>query len=67
MKEKIEKKLQENIERILNKEELTSSDVAILKEKISDIKFEENKEEEEIKKKELMEMFFNTNNFTNMR
>lgn len=63
MKERIEEKLQENIERILEKEELTPSDVAILKEKLSDIKFEENKEEDEAKRKELMEMFINTNSF----
>lgn len=64
MKERIEEKLQENIERILAKEELTPSDVAILKEKLSDIKFEENKEEDEAKRKELMEMFINTNSFS---
>lgn len=64
MKERIEEKLQKNIERILAKEELTPSDVAILKEKLSDIKFEENKEEDEAKRKELMEMFINTNSFS---
>lgn len=64
MKERIEEKLQENIERILAKEGLTPSDVAILKEKLSDIKFEENKEEDEAKRKELMEMFINTNSFS---
>ena len=49
MKERIEEKLEKNIERILEKEELTSSDVAILKEKLSDIKYEETKEEDEEK------------------
>lgn len=57
MKEKIEKKLKENIERILNKEELLPTDVAILKEKLSEIKSEETKEEDETKRKELLEMF----------
>lgn len=56
MKEKIEKKLEENIERILNKEELLPTDVAILKEKLADLKLEENKELEEIKKKEVMNL-----------
>ena len=63
MKERIEEKLEKNIERILEKEELTPSDVAILKEKLSDIKFEENKEEDEEKRKQLMEMLINTNSF----
>ena len=54
MKEKIIEKLEKNIERILEKEELTSSDVAILKEKLSDIKYEETKEEDEEKRKELI-------------
>ena len=63
MKERIEEKLEKNIERILGKEELTPSDVAILKEKLSDIRFEENKEEDEEKRKQLMEMLINTNSF----
>lgn len=63
MKERIEEKLEKNIERILEKEELTPSDVAILKEKLSDIKFEETKEEDEEKRKQLMEMLINTNSF----
>ena len=57
MKEQIENKLQENLERILNKEELLPSDVAILKEKLAEIKLEETKEQDETKKKELMDMF----------
>lgn len=57
MKEKIEEKLKENIERILNKEELLPTDVAILKEKLSEIKAEETKEEEEeTKRKEMLEL-----------
>lgn len=56
MKEQIENKLQENLERILNKEELLPSDVAILKEKLAEIKLEETKEQDETKKKELMDM-----------
>lgn len=63
MKERIEEKLEKNIERILEKEELTPSDVAILKEKLSDIKFEETREEDEEKRKQLMEMLINTNSF----
>lgn len=56
MKEKIEEKLKENIERILSKEELLPTDVAILKEKLSEIKIEETKEEEETKRKEMLEL-----------
>ena len=56
MKEKIEEKLKENIERILNKEELLPTDVAILKEKLSEIKADETKEEEETKRKEMLEL-----------
>ena len=56
MKEKIEEKLKENIERILNKEELLPTDVAILKEKLSEIKAEETKEEDETKRKEMLEL-----------
>ncbi len=67
MKERIEEKLEKNIERILEKEELTSSDVAILKEKLSDIKYEETKEEDEEKRKELMKMLIDTNSFANVR
>ena len=63
MKERIEEKLEKNIERILKKEELTPSDVAILKEKLADIKFEKNREEDEEKRKQLMEMLINTNSF----
>lgn len=56
MKERIEEKLKENIERILSKEELLPTDVAILKEKLSEIKAEETKEEEEEKRKEMLEL-----------
>lgn len=56
MKERIEEKLKENIERILNKEELLPTDVAILKEKLSEIRVEETKEEEETKRKEMLEL-----------
>ena len=56
MKERIEEKLKENIERILSKEELLPTDVAILKEKLSEIKTEETKEEEEEKRKEMLEL-----------
>ena len=59
MKEKIETKLNENIERILSKEELLASDVAILKEKLADIKNEENKEIEEEKRKEMFNLLIN--------
>ena len=57
MKERIEEKLESNIERILNKEELSATDVAILKEKLADIKNEENKEIEEEKRKEMLNLF----------
>lgn len=63
MKERIEKKLEKNIERILEKEELTPSDVAILKEKLSDIKFEETREEDKEKRKQLMELLIDKNSF----
>lgn len=55
MKEKIEEKLESNIERILAKEELLPTDVAILKEKLAEIKAEETREEEEAKRKEMLE------------
>ena len=60
MKEVIEKKLEENIERILAKTELLPSDVAILKEELTRIEFEENKEENDKKQKELLEIFSKT-------
>ena len=56
MKERIEEKLESNIERILNKEELSATDVAILKEKLADIKMEEHKEADEEKRKEIMNL-----------
>lgn len=58
MKERIETKLNENIERILNKEELLPSDVAILEEKLKTIKLEEEKPIHEAKMKELLENSF---------
>ena len=67
MKERIEEKLQKNIERILEKEELTPPDVAILKEKLADIKYEENKEEQEAKNKELMAILMDNSGFANVR
>lgn len=67
MKDRIEEKLQKNIEKILEKEELTPSDVAILKEKLADIKFEENKKEQEAKNKEIMAMLMDNVGFANVR
>lgn len=57
MKEKIEEKLNENIERILVKDELLPTDVAILKEKLNEIKTEENEKNTEEKKKEMVNLF----------
>lgn len=57
MKERIEEKLENNIERILGKEELSATDVAILKEKLADIKNEENKEIGEERRKEMLNLF----------
>jgi len=57
MKEKIEEKLNENIERILAKDELLPTDVAILKEKLNEIKTEENEKNTEEKKKEMVNLF----------
>jgi hypothetical protein len=59
MKEEIEKKLQENIERILKKEELTSEDVQVLTNKLFELKQEESKEENEEKKKAAYESLIN--------
>lgn len=56
MKERIEEKLEGNIERILGKEELSATDVAILKEKLEEITNEENKEKENVRKKEMMNL-----------
>ena len=56
MKERIEEKLEGNIERILGKEELLATDVAILKEKLEEIKREEHKEMDEEKRKEMMNL-----------
>lgn len=60
MKEKIETKLEENIERILNKEELLPTDVAILKEKLHEIITEEDTEKNEKRKKEMIDLFAKT-------
>lgn len=56
MKERIEEKLENNIEKILAKEELLPTDVAILKEKLSEIKLEETKVEDEAKRKEMLDI-----------
>lgn len=60
MKEKIEEKLNENIERILNKEELSGVDVAILEEKLSKIKADENKVESDKRMKDMLELLSTT-------
>lgn len=56
MKERIEKKLEERLENILNKdvEEITSEEFSMLSTKLNDIKFEETKEERD---KEFAELF----------
>ena len=56
MKERIEKKLEERLKNILNKdvEEITSEEFSILSTKLNDIKFEETKEERD---KEFVELF----------
>ena len=60
VKEKIQEKLQKNIERILEKDELLPSDVAILEEKLKSIKLEEERPLQEEKMKQLLEnSFFN--------
>lgn len=64
MKERIEEKLQNNIERILEKEELAPSDVAILKEELSRIELEENKEANKEKYEEAMKLIIG-NGFSN--
>ena len=56
MKEKIEEKLQKNIERILEKEELIPSDVAILKEELNRLELEENREANKEKYEEAMKL-----------
>lgn len=56
MKERIEEKLEKNIEKILAKEELLPTDVAILKERLSEIKLEETKAEDEAKRKEMLDI-----------
>lgn len=56
MKERIEEKLEKNIEKILAKEELLPTDVAILKERLSEIKLEETKVEDEAKRKEMLDI-----------
>lgn len=61
MKEKIEKKLEENIERILNKKELTPTDVAILEEKLRKVKEEEEKPLYEERMKKMFENGFLNN------
>lgn len=56
MKKRIEEKLEKNIERILDKDELLPADVAILKEKLNDIEREESKAQNEIRKKEMINL-----------
>lgn len=60
MKERIEEKLEGNIERILGKEELSATDVAILKERLQEIKNEENKEKNEAHKQEMLNLLSNS-------
>lgn len=67
MKERIETKLEENIERILSKEELSATDVAILREKLADIKMEENKALDEEKRKEIMNLIIDGGGFGTSR
>jgi hypothetical protein len=59
MKEEIEKKLTENIERLLKKKELTAEDVQVLTNKLFELKQEENKEENEAKRKSAYESLLN--------
>ena len=59
MKERIEEKLEKNIERLLEKEELMPSDVAVLKERLAEIKLEESKEDDEEKRKEIINLLIN--------
>jgi hypothetical protein len=59
MKEKIEKKLKENIERILMKEELTFEDTQILNNELLKLNQEENKAENEEKRKQAYESLIN--------
>ena len=60
MKERIEEKLEGNIERILGKEELSATDVAILKERLQEIKDDENKEKNNINKQEMINLLSNS-------
>lgn len=60
MKERIEEKLEGNIERILGKEELSATDVAILKERLQEIKNEENKEKNDAHKQEMLNLLSNS-------
>lgn len=60
MKERIEEKLEGNIERILGKEELSATDVAILKERLQEIKDKENKEKNDINRQEMINLLSNS-------
>lgn len=60
MKERIEEKLEGNVERILGKEELSATDVAILKERLQEIKNEENKEKNDAHKQEMLNLLSNS-------
>ena len=57
MKERIKEKLEENIERILSKEELTKADVDILQLKLCEIENEENASKKKKKNEELKDLF----------
>ena len=67
MKEKIEEKLQKNIERILTKEELSATDVAILKEELARINIEKNKEKDNGIMKEMLKLLANEDYIANVR
>ena len=57
MKERIKEKLEENIEKILSKEELTKADVDILQLKLCEIENEENASKRAEKNEELKDLF----------
>lgn len=63
MKERLEAKLDEHIEKLLNKPELTNEEYAILKDRLSAIRYAEaeeiRKKEWEEKYKPMIEMAFN--------
>lgn len=65
MKKKLIAKLDEHIERLLEKPELTNEEYRILKERLADIRFEEmedaRRKDWEEKYKPMMEMVFSAN------